>query len=48
MKYAVIKAAGDLAAKRVRPTAVSVQILFPESSDEQELKKYYENPDRDL
>ncbi len=39
MKYAVIKSAGDLAAKRVRPTAVSVQILFPESSDEQELKK---------
>ena len=38
MKYAVIKSAGDLAAKRVRPTAVSVQILFPESSDEQELK----------
>ena len=38
VKYAVIKAAGDLAAKRVRPTAVSVQILFPESSDEQELK----------
>ena len=36
--YAVIKSAGDLAAKRVRPTAVSVQILFPESSDEQELK----------
>ena len=34
----MIKAAGDLAAKRVRPTAVSVQILFPESSDEQELK----------
>lgn len=39
VKYAVIKSAGDLAAKRVRPTAVSVQILFPESSDEQELKK---------
>lgn len=38
VKYAVIKAAGDLAAKRVRPIAVSVQILFPESSDEQELK----------
>ena len=38
VKYAVIKSAGDLAAKRVRPTAVSVQILFPESSDEQELK----------
>lgn len=38
VKYAVIEAAGDLAAKRVRPTAVSVQILFPESSDEQELK----------
>lgn len=38
VKYAVIKAAGDLAAKRVGPTAVSVQILFPESSDEQELK----------
>lgn len=38
VKYAVIKAAGDLAAKRVRSTAVSVQILFPESSDEQELK----------
>ena len=34
----MIKAAGDLAAKRVRSTAVSVQILFPESSDEQELK----------
>ena len=34
----MIKSAGDLAAKRVRPTAVSVQILFPESSDEQELK----------
>ena len=39
VKYAVIKSAGDLAAKRVRPTAVSVQILFPESSDEQELKE---------
>ena len=38
VKDAVIKAAGDLAAKRVGPTAVSVQILFPESSDEQELK----------
>ena len=38
VKYAVIKSAGDLAAKRVRPIAVSVQILFPESSDEQELK----------
>ena len=35
---AQVKYAGDLAAKRVRPTAVSVQILFPESSDEQELK----------
>ena len=41
VKYAVIKSAGDLAAKRVRPTAVSVQILFPESSDEQELKDIY-------
>ena len=43
VKYAVLKAAGTLAAKKVRPEAVSVQILFPEDAQEKELKEISKN-----
>ena len=39
VKYAVLRAAGELAAKKTRAQAVSVQILFPEDAQEQELKE---------
>lgn len=37
--YAVLKAAGDLAAKGVRPSCVSVRILFPPGAEEEELRE---------
>ena len=36
--YAAIKAAGDLAAKGIRPSALSVQILFRAEAEENDLK----------
>ena len=37
--YAVLKAAGDLAAKGVCPSCVSVRILFPPGAEEEELRE---------
>lgn len=37
--YAVLKAAGELAAKGVRPSCASVRILFPPGAEEEELKE---------
>lgn len=37
--YAVLKAAGDVVSKGVRPSCVSVRILFPPGAEEDELKE---------
>lgn len=37
--YAVLQAAGELAAKGVRPREVSVRILFPQETEEEKLKE---------
>lgn len=37
--YAVVKAAGDLAAKGIRPMALSAQVLFTAEAEESDLKK---------
>lgn len=43
VKYAVLRAAGELAAKKIMASSVSVQIFFPESAQEQELKEITKN-----
>lgn len=43
IRFAVIKATGDLSAKGIAPRAVSVQVLFPEMAEEKELKEISKN-----
>lgn len=43
VKYAVLRATGELAAKKTRAEAISVQIFFPKDAQEQELKEITKN-----